>query len=91
MPLKTAIYPPGSIVRVRQGSFPMDSALIGRTGLVVGVDDYRPQHYGVRLDGESALRDLLEDELQLVEPGREARDGEAGGSRSGTTTLRSPG
>lgn len=64
MPLKTFIYPPGTRVRLRRGEFPMDPSLIGRTGLVVGVDDYRPMHYGVMLDGESVLRDFLENELE---------------------------
>jgi hypothetical protein len=91
MPLKTFIYPQGSVVRVRQGRFPMDPTIVGRTGLVVSVDDYRPEHYGVRLDDETALRDLLEDELELVESGSGPREGETGGSKSGTATLRSPG
>jgi hypothetical protein len=66
MPLQTFIYPPGTRVRIRRGKFPMDASQIGKTGLIVDVNDYRPNHYGVTLDGESERRDFLEDEIEPV-------------------------
>lgn len=66
MPLKTFVYPLGTRVRVRRGKFPMDASQIGRTGLIVEVNDYRPEHYRVTLDGETELRDFLEDEIEPV-------------------------
>ena len=90
MPLKTFIYPPGTRVRVRRGEFPMDPSVVGRTGLVVEVDDYRPKHYAVILDGETALRDLLENELEPLTAPSDAREQDATGT-SPKTTLRSPG
>lgn len=60
------IHPPGTRVRVRRGSHPIEAAVLGRTGLVVHVDDYRPGYYGVTLDGESDIRVFAEDELDPV-------------------------
>ncbi|NIP60075.1 MAG: hypothetical protein GWM92_11620 [Gemmatimonadetes bacterium] len=54
-------------MRVKRGRFPMDPALVGRSGLVVQVDDYRPERFGVVLDGEEEVRDFAEDELEAVE------------------------
>lgn len=61
------IYPQGTRVRVQRGHFPMDPGLVGRTGLVVQVDDHRPRRFGVVLDGEEEVRDFAEDELEKVE------------------------
>jgi len=61
------IFPQGTRVRVKRGRFPMDSTLVGRTGLVVQVDDHRPERFGVVLDGEEEVRDFAEDELEVVE------------------------
>jgi hypothetical protein len=44
----------------------MDPDLLGRTGVVVELDDYRTRRYGVVLDGETAVRDLHEGELEPV-------------------------
>jgi hypothetical protein len=66
MPLKTFLYPPGTRVRIRRGKFPMDASQIGRTGIIVEVNEYRPKHYCVTLDGETELRDFLEDEIEPV-------------------------
>jgi hypothetical protein len=66
MPLQTFIYPLGTRVRIRRGTFPMDASQIGKTGLIVDLNDYRPKHYGVTLDGESERRDFLEDEIEPV-------------------------
>jgi hypothetical protein len=62
--IRTYRFAQGTRVRVRRGRFPMDPALIGRTGLIVGTDDYRPQRYGVVLDEEDEVRDLADDELE---------------------------
>ena len=54
----------GTRVRVRRGRYPLDPRLIGRTGLVVETDDYRPERYGVVLDEETDQREFNEDELE---------------------------
>lgn len=58
------VHPQGTRVRVRRGRLPLDSRLLGRTGLVVHLDDYRPGYYGVVLDGEDAIRVFAGDELE---------------------------
>jgi hypothetical protein len=65
--MKAFLYQDGTQVRIKQGIFPMESDLIGRTGVVVETDDYRPGRYGVVLDGESLIRDFSEDELEPIE------------------------
>ncbi|HSR41821.1 MAG TPA: hypothetical protein VLL48_06610 [Longimicrobiales bacterium] len=65
--IQAPIFPQGTRVRVGRGRFPMDPALVGRTGLVVQVDDYRPERFGVVLDGEEEIRDFARDELEVVE------------------------
>ena len=50
----------------------MDAELIGRTGLIVATDDYRPQRYGVVLDEEDASRAFNEDELEPIGEGKPA-------------------
>jgi hypothetical protein len=67
MTLRTFRYPPGTRVELVRGSFPMDPSLVGRSGLVVETDEYRPGRYGVQVDGEAEVRDLLEEELVPVE------------------------
>jgi hypothetical protein len=61
------IHPPGTRVRLCRGRHPIDASVLGRTGLVVHVDDYRPGYYGVTLDGESDIRVFAEDELQALD------------------------
>jgi hypothetical protein len=61
--MRTFRHPPGTRVKLVRGSFPMDPSMIGRTGLIVETDDYRPGRYGVQLDGETGVRDVLEEEL----------------------------
>ncbi len=63
--MRAFIYPQGTRVTIRQGNtFPFSVDLIGRSGVVVELDDYRPGRYGVVLDGESQVRDFAEDELE---------------------------
>ena len=62
--IRTPVYPQGTRVRVRRAAYPLDPRLIGKTGLIVETDDYRPQRYGVVLDGESAQREFDQDELE---------------------------
>jgi hypothetical protein len=45
----------------------MNPQLVGRTGIVVALDDYQPGKYGVVLDGEPGVRELAEDELESVD------------------------
>ena len=67
MTLRTFRYPPGTRVKLVRGSFPRDVSLVGRTGLIVETDEYRRGRYGVQLDGETVIRDLLEEELVPIE------------------------
>jgi hypothetical protein len=67
--IRTCLHPQGTRVRVRRGRYPLDSALVGRTGLVVETDDYRPQRYGVVLDEETDQREFHEDELEPITSG----------------------
>jgi hypothetical protein len=48
---------------IRRGYFPLDEALVGRTGLIIQVDGFTPIRYGVTLDGEGEIREFSEDEL----------------------------
>lgn len=62
--MKAILYPLGTRVRVRRGPFPIDGSLVGRTGVVVAISDYRPELYGVVLDGETGRREFSEFELE---------------------------
>lgn len=62
--IRTYVYSQGTRVRVRRGRYPIDPAVVGRTGLVVGTDEYRPERYGVVLDGQSEQLEFHEDELE---------------------------
>lgn len=63
MTLRTPVFPRGTRVELQRGRFPFDASLIGRVGTVVEVSDYRPERYGIVLDGEERVRDLHESEL----------------------------
>lgn len=78
--MKAFRYARGTRVEVKKASFPMGPDLVGRTGLVVEIDNYRIGRYGVQLDGESALRDLHEDELEPLseDPKPESDQGSPG-------------
>lgn len=62
--IRTYRFAQGSRVRVKRGRFPIDAGLIGRTGLIVQTDDYRPRRYGVVLDDEDVQREFDEDEME---------------------------
>ena len=82
--MQAFLYAQGTRVRIRRGTFPMDPALVGRTGIVLQTDDYRPKHYGVQLDGESGVRDFTEDELAPLQEGKpEGRRGDLGPTVAG--------
>jgi hypothetical protein len=62
--IRTSVHAQGTRVRVRRGRYPIDPRLVGRTGLIVQTDDYRPGRYAVRLDDETEQREFTEDELE---------------------------
>ena len=62
--MREFLHPQGVRVRVRQGSFPIDSSLLGREGIVFRLDPYRLGRYVVLLDGESETREFAEDEME---------------------------
>ena len=68
--IRTFRFAQGTRIHVRRGRYPMDPALIGRTGVVIETDDYRPDRYGVVLDEEDEVRDFNEDELEPTTGGR---------------------
>lgn len=76
--IRTYRYPQGTRVRVRRGRYPLDPRLVGRTGLVVETDDYRPHRLGVVLDDESEQREFDESELEPIGSGAPERDGDPG-------------
>ena len=67
--IRTYVYSQGTRVRVRRGRYPIDPAMVGRAGLVVATDDYRPERYGVVLDEETEQREFHEDELEPLTAG----------------------
>ena len=83
--MQTHRYAEGTRVEIRRGAFPMDPGLVGRTGTVVALDEYRRGRYGVQLDGEDRVRDFAEDEVVPLddEPKPESDRGSAGPGISG--------
>ena len=65
-PIPLSLHPVGSRVRVREGSFPMDAALLGRVGTVLAHDRGVPTKVTVQLDGEDAWRTFTDEELERV-------------------------
>jgi hypothetical protein len=57
----------GTRVQVRRGDMPLESGVVGRTGMVVDSDPYRPSRYGVILDGEVQVRYFARNELAHAE------------------------
>jgi hypothetical protein len=66
MAIPWAPVPEGSRVRIRQSTFPQDPALLGRTGTVVNVSEYRTQNVGVALDGTTDVRFFAPEELEVT-------------------------
>lgn len=62
-----ALYPPGTRIMVRRAGLPLDPALVGRTGVVVMSDEYRPNAYTVLLDGDKEARVLARNEVAATE------------------------
>lgn len=62
--MKAIVHPWGARVRVRRARFPVDPSLVGSMGRVVRIFDDRPDLYGVVLDGETAVRQFFEEELE---------------------------
>jgi len=62
--MRAFLFPQGARIQVKRGSFPMAGDLIGKSGVVLELDDYRPGRYGVVLDTETEVRDFSEDELE---------------------------
>lgn len=65
--VQVSIFPQGTRVRVRKGSLPMDSSLIGRVGLVIRhAGRARPPKVMVQLEGEEKLRAFHDVELEAL-------------------------
>lgn len=60
-----SLIPQGTRVRVRRGTMPLSADLSGRVGTVVETSEYRPQSYGVALDGDPEVRRFAPDELEV--------------------------
>ena len=67
MAVTGALLQEGARVRIRRGEFPLDSAVIGRTGTVVEANEYQAHRYGVLLDGDNETRFFTRGELEVVE------------------------
>ncbi|TVP76530.1 MAG: hypothetical protein EA352_05550 [Gemmatimonadales bacterium] len=68
--VQVSIFPQGTRVRIRKGSFPMNPGLVGRVGTVLRHDPKpRPPKVFVQLDGESGVHALVDEELEMVAPG----------------------
>jgi hypothetical protein len=65
--MRAFLHSQGARVRIKKGAFPMARDLIGKTGVVVELSDYRPGRYGVVLDAETKIRDFSEDELEPIQ------------------------
>jgi hypothetical protein len=86
--VKIQLYPQGSRVRVRRGSFPIDPNVLGRPGTVVHLLKGGGDRYGVQFDGEDRIRVFAEDELEpLASAARSpAESGEPQQGGSGTAS-----
>jgi hypothetical protein len=67
MAIPIAPLPEGTRVKVVQGPFPQDPALLGRLGIVVITSEYQNQSVGVVLDEESSARFFVRSELEVEE------------------------
>jgi hypothetical protein len=64
--MKISRFPQGSRVQIQKGSFPLDPAMIGRTGMVLDHDRANPHKVNVQLDGEESIRTFMDFELTLA-------------------------
>lgn len=62
--MKISRFPEGTRVRIQKGSFPLEPAVIGRTGMVMNHDRANPHKVNVQLDGEEQLRTFMDFELE---------------------------
>lgn len=77
MAIPWAAVPAGTRVKIKQGNFPQDPTLIGRTGVVVAASEYQTQSLGVALDDSTEVRYFAPGELEVTHapalpPDREA-------------------
>jgi len=62
--MKISRFQQGTRVRIQRGSFPLDAAIVGRTGMVLDHDRANPHKVHVQLDGEEPLRTFMDFELE---------------------------
>ena len=77
MAIPWAPIPEGTRVKIKQGTFPQDPTLLGRTGIVVAASEYQTQNVGVSLDESMEVRYFTPEELEIttmpaLPPDREA-------------------
>jgi hypothetical protein len=77
MAIPWAPVPEGTRVKIKQGDFPQDPTLLGRTGVVVSASEYQTQSVGVALDNSTEVRYFSPGELEITHapalpPDREA-------------------
>ena len=60
-----SLIPVGARVTVKRGRFPVDPALLGRTGTVVESSQYSAHQVSVTLDGETEIRVFEPGELEV--------------------------
>jgi hypothetical protein len=66
MAIPWAAIPEGTRVKVKQGVFPLDPELIGRTGVVVAATEYQTENVGIALDNSTDVRYFSVDELEVI-------------------------
>ena len=66
MAIPYAALPEGTHVKIVQGQFPQDRALMGESGTVIAASEYQPERIGVVLDSESVPRFFALSELQVT-------------------------
>ena len=77
MAIPWAPVPEGTRVKIKQGVFPQDPTVIGKTGVVVAASEYQTQSVGVALDNSTDIRYFSPGELEVTHaaalpPDREA-------------------
>ncbi len=58
--------PEGTRVKIKRGIFPLDPALVGRTGVVVGASEYQVQNVAVALDDSTQVHHFNPVELEVT-------------------------